>query len=502
LQEEEIIVYRVPADTEIILTTQSGDADIALHEAQELTEETLLCLANEPFVEDNCKAESSSGLMYASVYAVEDSTYTISASSDCSTEAINRWVYRSMNDYYLFADQVPTVDPETYSDPSDLIRDLRNNSVDPYSRVTDTQTRQAFFDEGKSFGFGAGIFSDVNDVFRIAYVYDDAPFGRAGVKRGDIVVSVGGVPFDEVIGDLTGDLYNQLVGTVDEPLTVDWTFIDGDSGVSKTITTARSEYTINTVLYSNHYSVDGFSDRIGYLVFKSFLRPSEAELDNTIAEFAEAGVTEMVLDLRYNGGGYTHIARRLAAQIGGPSLDGLRAVSYEYNDKYTDVNFNRDFAAAEPSLNLSRLVVLTSEGTASSSELLINSLRPYMEVITIGETTEGKPYISRGRDFCDKTIDAMEAQGTNSNGVSVIGGIPADCYAADDLSRNFGLQSDSIEGMLQSALNYVTDGSCSAAPVTAARSRGIEILPDNEPQFAGALDDVGTPALPIDLSKR
>ena len=496
LEANEIDVYRVPADTEIILTTQNGDANIALHEVEELTEDSVLCLARDQFIEDNCRASSTSGILYASVYADEDSTYTISASSDCSTEAINRWVYRSMQDYYLFADQVPTINPDNYSDPSELIEDLRDDTVDPYSSVRDTQSQQAFFDEGKSFGFGIAFFRDAEGDLRISYVYDDAPLGRAGIKRSDIVVSLGGVLWD----DLTGEMFDQLVGTESDPLTVEWEFVDGDTGEVKTVSVARSEYTINTVLYANDYGVDGFSGRVGYLVFKNFLRISEQELDSAIAELVDAGVTELVLDLRYNGGGYTYIARRLAAQIAGPSLDGLRAVSYEYNSKYPDANFDRDFETATPNLNLSRLVVLTREDTASSSELLINSLRPYMEVITVGETTEGKPYISSGRDFCGKTINAMEAQGVNANGVSVINGIPADCYAADDLSRNYGLQSGAVEGMLQSALDYITDGTCNGAPLVAASRNAVRVLPDNEPALVGAINDISDLALPAQRS--
>jgi hypothetical protein len=111
---------------------------------------------------------------------------------------------------------------------------------------------------------------------------------------------------------------------------------------------------------------------------------------------------------------------------------------------------------------------LTTEDTASASELITNSLRPYIEVITIGGTTLGKPFGSVGRNFCGIVLNAMEIEYLNANGVSVAGGLPADCFAADDLTRNFGLQSGSVEGMLLGALEYLALGTCETAPTPLA----------------------------------
>ena len=135
---------------------------------------------------------------------------------------------------------------------------------------------------------------------------------------------------------------------------------------------------------------------------------------------------------------------------------------YEYNDEYTAQNFPLLLDATTPTLDLDRLVVLTTQGSASASELLINGLRPYMDVVVIGDATSGKPFISQSKQFCGVALDAMEAEGFNASGVSVGSGIAADCFAQDDPSRDFGGGGLEIEGMLLSALDYVVFGTCDA----------------------------------------
>jgi C-terminal processing protease CtpA/Prc len=401
-----------------------------------------------------------------------------------------------MLDYYLFADQVPTLDPDTYTDTADLIRDLRFNTLDPFSSVRDAQTQQALFEAGESFGFGARFQRDTNDDSRVALVFADSPFGRANVKRGDIFVSLNGV----LPADLNDELFDQIVGTQSDPRVADWEFIDGDTGESKIVSVAMAVFTINTVVHSESFTTDSSSARIGYLLFQSFLGTSEDELDAAIGGLADAGVDELVLDLRYNGGGFISVARRLAAQIAGDTLDGQTAVRYEHNDTYTDQNFTTQFSSATPTLNLSRVIVLTTDSTASASELVINALRPYIEVVTIGETTLGKPFISAGRNFCGQTINAMHAQGVNAEDLSVAGGIAADCFAEDDTTRNFGSQSGSVEGMLQSAIIFATEGTCDTAPAQIA-SRSGNKLPIDDQLFIGAINDTSATKLPAQLSK-
>ncbi len=480
-------VFKVPSGAEIVLTTTSGDADLYLYSSEELTNDNLLCYAREPFGEDNCTADVGNGELYAEVYGREASSFTLSATTDCSVASVNEWVYRNMKDYYLYADQVPAVNPADYSSASDLVRELRNNTLDPYSGVRNAVQQEAFYEEGIAFGFGYNWDWDDNNNARVTYTLDNSPMGQANINRGDIINSVNGVAWNE----LDSDLYSEFVGTRDNPLDTNWAFTDGVSGESKVVTLKRAEYTTNTVLYYNAYTNSSYSGKIGYIVFNEFLRISETELDIAINWLIDQEVTELVLDLRYNPGGFTSIARKLASQIGGPTLVGETLVRYQHNSKYSDENYERQFETKTPTLDLSRVVVLTTNETASSSELVINSLRPYMEVITLGDTTRGKAFISSSRQFCGQALNAMKARGVNNSGVSVEGGLAADCYARDDVTRDFGKRSGEIEGMLLSSLDYFVAGTCNAAPFAKAASLTTKGIQVDESPFSGTVTDTG-----------
>jgi hypothetical protein len=135
---------------------------------------------------------------------------------------------------------------------------------------------------------------------------------------------------------------------------------------------------------------------------------------------------------------------------------------YKFNDKYTTNNFSLNVQNNVCDLYLTRVIILTRGNTASASEIVISGLQPHIEVVTIGSTTSGKPYIQNGRNRCGRQLNIIEAEGINVAGVSVFSGIPATCYAADDRTRNFGIDVETgrLEGMLESALDYVVYEEC------------------------------------------
>jgi len=483
-QTQEAII-RVPSGAEIVLTSDSGDVDLFLITEPVFSNAALVCVDATQFKEHNCSATVDDGELYASVFAREDSTFTLAATTDCSVPSINQWVNRNMLDYYLYADLVPEVNPALFNSPEELIRTLRFNELDPFSSVQNAASQAEFTETGGAFGFGFRSAFDGQGNLRVTRVYDDSVFGRAGIARGDIIVSIEGVP----IGELSDQLTLELLGDRDNPREATWEIVKGDTGVVEFIPITIGEFTANTVIFSGTFSNPSFSGRVGYLVFEGFIRTSEQELDNAIASLRDAGITELVLDLRYNGGGLISIANRLASQIAGPSIAGETLVRYQFNDEYTDVNFDFNAVSASPSLDLDRVLVLTTEQTASASELVINSLQPFMDVVTFGERTLGKPFISAPKLFCGRSLNAMEAEGVNSVGVTVAGGIAADCFAADDLTRDYGNRSGSIEGMLGSSLDFLLNGTCEASPVFAKQAKTpVPFFSDELPLPSAVLD--------------
>ena len=480
-------IIRVPNGAEVILTSDTGDVDLFLITEPVFSNAALVCNGASLFKEHNCRATVDDGELYASVFAREDSTFTLTATTDCSVPSMNNWVNRNMLDYYLYADRVPVVNPAAFNSPEELVQQLRFNQLDPFSSVQDAATQAEFTETGGAFGFGFRFGIDNQGNTRVTRVYDDSAFGRAGISRGDIIVSIAGVPWD----DFTPQQADELLGDRDNPLEATWEFVKGDTGLTEFIPITIGEFTANTVIFSGTFTNPAFSGTVGYLVFEGFIRTSEQELNAAIADLRDAGVTELVLDLRYNGGGLISIANRLSSQLAGPSIAGETLVRYEYNDDYPQATFDVNAADVTPSLDLDRVLVLTTRQTASASELVINSLRPFMEVVTFGETTLGKPFISAPRLFCGKSLNAMEAEGVNALGVTVAGGIPADCFAVDDVTRDYGNGSGSIEGMFASSLDFLLNGTCDASPTFAKRPVATPALFSDELPVPSSVLDIG-----------
>jgi hypothetical protein len=192
-----------------------------------------------------------------------------------------------------------------------------------------------------------------------------------------------------------------------------------------------------------------------------------------------AGATELVLDLRYNGGGLVDVAVHLASLIGGSRTAGQVLLNYIHNDKIGPIlNKSVNFETLDQALNLQRLVVITTRASASASELTINSLRAYMPVTIIGDTTYGKPVGQYGLKFCDKVLFPVSFSIKNANlQGDFFDGLPADCVSGDDYTHQLG---DTAEASFAEALTFIRTGACSTQAATAMRayrSPGIVFKP-------------------------
>jgi len=383
--------------------------------------------------------------------------------AECTLDAKKQWIDASMRDYYLFYDQVPIVNLDDYDSEESLLDDLRVLPIDEFSFVTDIERNIRFIEQGKGLGLGYRWERDDIGLARMVRIFADSPFGRAGVSRGDIIETVNGVAWDDISG-------NQFSDMLSGPST--WAFTDAINGTRFEVTVEETEYSINTVLHYQTIKNAEYEGTIGYLAFDRFLLTSEDELNTVMDFFREQKITDLVLDLRYNSGGRVKIARQLTSQLAGPATDGQLLVQYRHNDKYTDRNFDIFLESEFKNLGLDRLAVLTTGTTGSASEMVINGLSPYIPVTRFGETTRGKPYVTYNNDLCDKRLNAIEVETFNANDVSVAGGLPANCAAVDDYTRDFGLNSETgqVEGMLVSALDFLVYGTCDS-PTTVATQR-------------------------------
>nr|MBX2885925.1 hypothetical protein [Granulosicoccus sp.] len=243
------------------------------------------------------------------------------------------------------------------------------------------------------------------------------------------------------------------VGT--DPVTMAFTVRDS-TGISRELSLTSTNFQIPTVMQRSEITQG--ADTIGYLMFDSFLETSRTELIDAFDAFDAAGINELILDLRYNRGGRVDIAALLASLILGQTGNEQIFTTFALNNKYEALNQSINFPTSTVETSLNRVVVLTTEESCSASELIINGLEPFMDVVVIGAATCGKPYGSVGREACEKQMNALQFEFVNANGVGgYYQGIAADCQVADDVDHGLGDQS---EGLLSAGLAYLQDGTC------------------------------------------
>jgi carboxyl-terminal processing protease len=292
-------------------------------------------------------------------------------------------------------------------------------------------------------------------------VEPQGPVARAGIIRGDTILSMDGVgPEGIVAGQLP------TVTTAGVPRSITYRTAAGET---RTATVVSEDFALTPLAAKGVLDVmrDGAPVKVGYLAYHQFVGYSRGHLGLAFTEFAAAGISELVLDLRYNGGGSVIVSRDLASMIGGARTANQLFAYLRFNDKQVANNIRVGFndASAPAGLplpeGLGRVIVITSPGTASASELVVNGLKPFIDVVLVGETTYGKPFGFIPRNYCGTIYNAVQFETLNAVGYGAYtSGFTPDCAVPDDLDRPLG---DPSERRLKAALEYVATGRCSSA---------------------------------------
>lgn len=387
--------------------------------------------------------------------------------SNCSTPSQNRYVLDVMRDIYFWNTELPaTVNATSYATPEALLDAIRFRPLDQrFSYIGARETEEAFYSDSQFIGFGfANSYDGVG--LRILQVFPDSPAAATGIQRGDRITSINGQSVAALVGNGT---IGAALGPSQEGYAITFRYERPD-GTAVDASMTKRAVTIPTVSYLNVYEIDG--RKIAYLFFRNFVTPSRQALDDAFNALRDVGATELVLDLRYNGGGLVSVAQHLASLIGGSRTEGQVFAEYFHNTRNAFRNEITRFEAKPNALPLQRLVVITTGSSASASELVINALRPFIPVTTVGDTTYGKPVGQYGITFCDKVLYPVSFTLRNALGQGdFFDGIAADCRAPDDADHQLG---DPREASLAEALAVVRTGQCSAPPVSAAAERRRE----------------------------
>lgn len=384
--------------------------------------------------------------------------------------SVNNYIYSNMKSYYLWTDHIPTgLDPNAESDPKVFFNKLLYKTDDKWSYITNDYQALSNSFQGidKSFGHHFKLFKEQSseNVFGIVeYVIPGSPADSVGIKRGDIFNSINDTQLD------TSNYVDLLFGT--DSYKVGFAdLVNGEvipNGNSANLIAVSLQE--DPVFYRNVYDVGG--EKIGYLVYNQFISNYNDELRNAFIDFKAAGINDLILDFRYNPGGSVSTAQIMASMIAPASDVSLQKVFARYiwnnsinasivkSEGADSKNLILKLLPAEltGNLDLHRVFVITTGNTASASELIINALKPYMQVVTLGYSTAGK--YTASITFHDDTksynwaIQPIVVKLANANNASDYkDGFSPDYPVSDDYFSALGSLN---EGMFSKAVSVIT----------------------------------------------
>lgn len=415
------------------------------------------------------------------------------------------WLRSWTNDLYLWFDEVPDQNPASFTTDASYFDVLKTTATttsgspkDRFHFTYPTATWEALSQSGVQAGYGANFVVIAATPPRnvvVAYTEpgSEAATAPANLVRGAQLLKIDGVDLvnatDQAsVNTLNAGLSPQTVGESHM-----FSILDPGSTTQRTVTLVSAKVT--TIPVQNVHTIAAPSGAlVGYMLFNDHVATAESELVAAFSQLQSAGVQDLVLDIRYNGGGYLDIASEVAYMIAGPTpTTGQTFELAQFNSKHPTVDpvtgmtitpvgfhsttqgFSGTSGQALPTLNLARVFVLTTSSTCSASESIINSLQGVnVQVIQIGSTTCGKPYGFYATDNCAVTYFSIQFRGANAQGFGgyadgftpantpTIAGVSVPgCSVADDFTHALG---DSAEGLLASALGYGATGVCPVAP--------------------------------------
>ncbi len=400
--------------------------------------------------------------------------------SGCSLRERQDWAAAQLREWYLFPETLPTsLSPAGYSTVDDYIDALtktaRDQSKDRYfTHLASIKEENAYYDSGESAGFGFRItIASGNSALTVTESFEGAPALAAGVDRGAQIVGIGTSSSDvRSIAAITAADPTYGIGNALGPDTTGTTRVfrlQTANGGTRDVSIAKAVYTLTPI--SSRYGVQIINDgdqKVGYLNLRTFINTADAQLRSAFDGFRQQGITRVIIDLRYNGGGLIN-----TAELAGDLLGGNRQTSdvfhyTTFRPEKSSNNETRYFAPQSQSIAPTRIAFIGTRGTASASELLINAMSPYLgtSMALVGTNTYGKPVgqIALDRAQCDDRLRvvAIATQNSARQGgyyTGLASTLGTTCQASDDLSRPMG---DPAESSTRAALDFLAGRSCTS----------------------------------------
>jgi carboxyl-terminal processing protease len=409
---------------------------------------------------------------------------TPTASAGCSLRERQDWAAAQLREWYLFPDTLPAnLSPTPYTTVDDYIDALtataRAQRKDRYfTYLTSIKEENAYYESGSSAGFGFRLGLDTTNRLYVIESFEGAPALAAGLDRGTEIVAVGtttanlrtvsAIMTAEGSAGLTTALGPDTVGTAR-------VFRIADAAGTRTVTVAKSDFTLQPV--SPRYGTQIINDggrSIGYVNLRTFISTADPALRQAFARFRAQGITNVIVDLRYNGGGLVATAE-LMSDLMGANRSTSEVVDYTtFRTEKASNNTTRYFAPQPESIAPTKIAFIGTGGTASASEFVINAFIPYLHAnaALIGTNTYGKPVgqIALDKPACDDRLRVIAfatqnaaRQGAYFDGLATT--VEASCRANDDIGYPLG---DPREASTRQALDFLAGRSCTPIAGTAS----------------------------------
>lgn len=358
-----------------------------------------------------------------------------------------------MHTLYYWKDNVTSVKFGDHSHPGEMMQEMRYNKYDKWSSVYERSIIEEFL-TGETQSYGIALGWDTENNIRVSVVYKETEAYKAGIRRGDLIEKINGADprFDNL-----DFFFAPRLGEEIELL------VRKNNGTTLNVTISAQAVMIDDVLHSQIFNYG--ETKVGYIVYESFSTVSKRTLLNLMSDFKSDGVNELIIDLRYNGGGEVDVLLDWANYIIKAQFDDRTFMNITHNKNYSyeDVSHTLDIKSYS-SLELDRVFVITSSATASASEALIKCFEPFLDVHTIGTKTHGKPVGMYLLEFHDWYLLPITFEYTNAyKDGGFFNGIEPEKYVIASPDADWGDLSDEC---LAEALHFINNGSYSANTYT------------------------------------
>ncbi|MES2336956.1 MAG: S41 family peptidase [Pseudomonadota bacterium] len=437
---------------------------------------------------------------------VATATPTPTVTAGCSLRERQDWAAAQLREWYLFYETLPaSLDPTPYTSVDSYIDALtataRSQRRDRYfTYLTSIAAENAYYASGETAGFGFRLTTNATQRrVQIAESFEGAPALAAGIDRGTEILAIGtssanlrsvsDIIAAEGSGGVTAALGANTAGTTRVFR------IRNPNGVTSEVSVAKADYSLTPVSSRYGYKIlDDAGKKVGYVNLRTFISTADAGLRTAFAAFKAAGVTEVIVDLRYNGGGLISVGETFGDLLGANRSASDVFDYITFRPEKSSENSTRYFRVQPQSIAPTKIAFIGFSGTASASELLINAFIPYLgkNVALVGTNTYGKPVgqIALDRAACDDRLRvvALAVQNRDRSAAyfdGLAGVVQSTCQASDDVNFPLG---DARESSIAAALNFLGGRSCTPITATAtaslsrARSTGTnELLSPDRP---------------------